>query len=97
MSRLASVIGLSVLLIPSAVYASEGQLEEGEHRIYLVDKSGERTDIGAVKITDKGTGYSLHVDHSDFSDYFLSMKEMKCLEGRNSTAISLILMITLHA
>jgi len=81
MSRLASVLGLSVLLVHSAIHAGEGQLEEGEHRIFLVDKSGERIDIGAVMITDKGTGYSLHVDHSGFSDYFLSMKEMKCLEG----------------
>ena len=81
MSRLAVIIGGLLSLGPSTVYASEVQLEEGERRIYLVDKAGERIDIGALAITDRGAGYELHVDHSGFSDYFLSMKEMKCLEG----------------
>lgn len=81
MNKLVAIIGFFLLMVLNTTFASDAPLEEGERRIYLVDKSGERIDIGALTITDKGTGYSLHVDHSGFSDYFLSMKEMKCLEG----------------
>lgn len=67
--------------MPPLGYAGKYSLEEGERRIYLISRSGEQIDIGSLRITDGGAGYSLHVDHSGFSDYFLSMKEMKCLEG----------------
>tara|TARA_B100000614_G_scaffold73345_1_gene65294 strand:+ start:2456 stop:3022 length:567 start_codon:yes stop_codon:yes gene_type:complete len=55
----------------------------GEKRIILKGNKGEQLDIGSVTFVPgaKGIRYTLTIDHSHFTDYFLSMKEMKCLEG----------------
>ena len=39
--------------------------------------------IGDVRFSTAGdkTHYDIHLNHSLFKDFFLSMKEMKCLEG----------------
>lgn len=55
----------------------------GNKNIYLVDAKGNEMVIGNITfsaLADK-TYYQIHIDHSVFKDYFLSMKEMKCLEG----------------
>lgn len=56
---------------------------KGEKGIYLLDKKGQEVVVGTVTFTPKSAGshYKLHMDHDKFRDYFLSMKEMKCLEG----------------
>ncbi len=56
---------------------------EGEKHVYLLDKQGNEYPIGRVHFTaaDSGSKYSLHMEHERFKDFFLSMKEMKCLEG----------------
>ncbi|WP_028294453.1 hypothetical protein [Oceanobacter kriegii] len=56
---------------------------EGEKHVYLLDKQGNEYPIGSVHFTaaDAGSKYSLHMEHERFKDFFLSMKEMKCLEG----------------
>ena len=55
----------------------------GEKRIILKGNKGEQLDIGSVTFMPGADGvrYTLTIDHSHFTDYFLSMKEMKCLEG----------------
>lgn len=81
MSRFLVGLGFSALIVSLPSTAAAGSIENGERRIYLVDKLGEQIDIGSINIANAGAAYSLHVDHTKFADYFLSMKEMKCLEG----------------
>lgn len=56
---------------------------EGKKQILLVDKQQQEINIGTVEFYPQGESsrYELHIDHGLFKDYFLSMKEMKCLEG----------------
>ncbi|WP_286240705.1 hypothetical protein [Neptuniibacter halophilus] len=56
---------------------------EGEKQVLLLDKQGNERLLGQILFQPQGSvsQYELHVDHSQFRDYFLSMKEMKCLEG----------------
>lgn len=81
MNRVLVTLGLSALATSLSGSLAADPLENGQRRIYLVDKLGEQIDIGSLNITNSGAAYSLHVDHAKFADYFLSMKEMKCLEG----------------
>ena len=55
----------------------------GVKTINLITKEGERIPIGNIEFlpSEKSISYQLKVDYSRFQDYFLSMKEMKCLEG----------------
>ncbi|MFW1677386.1 hypothetical protein ACFVYJ_06330 [Pontibacter sp. JAM-7] len=55
----------------------------GDKVIYLLDKTGMEIPVGTItfKPQAEGAHYSLHMDHARFKDFFLSMKEMKCLEG----------------
>ncbi len=80
---------LALSLVLSLFVAVEGvaaaDILSGKREISLVDKKGEATTIGSVLFsplagTDK-VNYELHLDHQQFTDHFLSMKEMKCLEG----------------
>lgn len=56
---------------------------EGVKQIYLLDKQGAEHYLGSVQFDSNAdeVRYTLHMDHARFRDYFLSMKEMKCLEG----------------
>ena len=56
---------------------------EGKKQIIMLDSKNTELVIGTIEFTpsDNGSQYSLHLDHGKFQDYFLSMKEMKCLEG----------------
>lgn len=49
--------------------------------VLLADNAGQTTVIGSIEFHDDGS-YALDIDHGVFKDFFLSMKEMKCLEGR---------------
>ena len=56
---------------------------QGKKQVIMLDKKNNELLIGTIdfkKVGDKSK-YSLHLDHAKFQDYFLSMKEMKCLEG----------------
>lgn len=70
------------LLASCSMTRSDGPLS-GEKRIILKGNKGEQLDIGSVSFMPGADGihYTLTIDHSHFTDYFLSMKEMKCLEG----------------
>jgi len=47
--------------------------------VYLEDKQGNAIAIGTLE--KHGSKYEFERDDSKFKDFFLSMKEMKCLEG----------------
>lgn len=73
---------LVLISILSAGFASADALD-GEKHIFLVDKKGNEIQVGSVSFQGgaDAVSYKLHMDHDKFRDYFLSMKEMKCLEG----------------
>lgn len=56
---------------------------QGTKQISLLDNKGKRLAIGTIKFStqQENIHYQIHLDHKLFKDYFLSMKEMKCLEG----------------
>ncbi|MBL4766068.1 MAG: hypothetical protein JKX67_12485 [Colwellia sp.] len=56
---------------------------QGTKQISLVDNKGNRLLIGSIDFsTQQATiHYQIHLKDKLFKDYFLSMKEMKCLEG----------------
>ncbi|MDO6682610.1 hypothetical protein Q4551_09930 [Oceanobacter sp. 5_MG-2023] len=76
---LMSFLIITTVYIPGA-YANA---LDGEKTIFLIDKKGNAIDIGRVTFDTSGTqiSYQLQRHHNKFKDFFLSMKEMKCLEG----------------
>lgn len=56
---------------------------QGTKQISLLDNKGQRLLIGSINFSaqEKTIHYKIHLNHKLFKDYFLSMKEMKCLEG----------------
>ncbi len=57
----------------------------GKKSIVLMGNKGEKLAIGTVLFTPTDNSdrvsYTIDIDYALFTDYFLSMKEMKCLEG----------------
>ncbi len=55
----------------------------GTKTIALHTRDGQTLTIGTVSFQPqaKVTHFTLHLDYGKFKDYFLSMKEFKCLEG----------------
>lgn len=56
---------------------------DGTKRIAVRTRDGETIPIGTVTFRPQGDriGFALDLDHSQFKDFFLSMREFKCLEG----------------
>ena len=57
---------------------------EGTKSIVAMTRDQQRIDIGSVAFKPKEGGqveFSIHIDHAKFKDFFLSMREFKCLEG----------------
>lgn len=56
----------------------------GEKTLLLEPREGEPLRLGTVVFTPAGAQahFALKLDHHVFKDYFLSMKEFKCLDGR---------------
>lgn len=77
--------GLSILALSSALISSVASADalNGNKQIFLIDKKQHEILIGTVRFqpADGHIRYSLHMAHERFKDFFLSMKEMKCLEG----------------
>jgi len=74
----------SLFLIFTAVTNLVAAPLSGEKQVILKDRKGGETVIGKVHfepLDNEKSRYQLHLDHKLFKDYFLSMKEMKCLEG----------------
>ncbi|MEM0910711.1 MAG: hypothetical protein AAGJ37_07025 [Pseudomonadota bacterium] len=59
--------------------ADKSQSEANAYAVTLEDKSGNAITVGTV--TKHGNKYEFERDDAKFKDFFLSMKEMKCLEG----------------
>jgi len=59
--------------------ASNKALPNDAYAVMLEDKSGNSIIVGTV--TKHGSKFEFERDDSKFKDFFLSMKEMKCLEG----------------
>ncbi len=86
MSRIAALNTrrLLLLLLLMTPLASATELLSGQRTIFLQDKGGTAVAIGIIEFTPQPDGqisYQLQMAHRGFRDYFLSMKEMKCLEG----------------
>jgi len=56
---------------------------QGTKKISLLDNKGKRLIIGDIVFLtqEKSIHYQVRLNDKSFKDYFLSMKEMKCLEG----------------
>ncbi len=72
-----------LLMVANGVCVSSENVLDGDKTIYLLDNKGKAYDIGQVLfIVDESiTRFEVEIDYQGFTDYFLSMKEMKCLEG----------------
>lgn len=58
----------------------------GVHRIVAHTRDGQRIDLGQVEFTPREGGvftFKLDWQREPFEDYFLSMREFKCLNGGN--------------
>lgn len=55
----------------------------GTRTVTLHTRDGQAIPIGTVTFSPQGerTGFALQLDHKPFKDFFLSMKEFKCIEG----------------
>lgn len=56
---------------------------QGQHSIRLHPRDGTAVDIGKIEFRPSGDriAFAIKFDHAPFTDYFLSMREFKCLEG----------------
>jgi hypothetical protein len=56
---------------------------QGTKKVSLLDNKGKKLTIGSIVFSTKNNiiHYKINLEHKLFKDYFLSMKEMKCLEG----------------
>ncbi|MCP8690450.1 hypothetical protein [Marinobacterium sedimentorum] len=75
----------AVLLLVQIPIASAATLPLGTRTIYLLDNQGSEYVIGRIELQQQAASdlvtYQLDMDKRRFADHFLSMKEMKCLEG----------------
>lgn len=78
---LAAAVGLSL-----APLAAAWELA-GSKTISLHTREGQAVAIGTVDFKPAGDriGFAIKLDHSRFKDYFLSMREFKCLDGTGET------------
>ncbi|WP_345422217.1 hypothetical protein [Halioxenophilus aromaticivorans] len=74
------VDNLLYFLLPEFVCA---EVPAGKKTIYLIDTAGGQVTIGEVNFTADSSSaeFLVAIDYEGFTDYFLSMKEMKCLES----------------
>lgn len=74
----------AALLVAACAPASAWELA-GRKTVALHTRDGQVLTLGTVTFQPKDgglTGFVLAVDHAGFKDYFLSMKEFKCLDGQ---------------
>ncbi|WP_067868508.1 hypothetical protein [Neptuniibacter marinus] len=74
---------LMTLLLTCISFNSFADALIGKKQVLLVDKKGQEVLVGDITFSPEGehSRYKLHMNHDKFKDFFLSMKEMKCLEG----------------
>ena len=78
---LALALSAAVLAMPG--FASAWEMN-GTKTLTAHTRDGEGIKIGTVTFQPRGerTHFSLELDHRSFKDFFLSMREFKCLEGQ---------------
>lgn len=86
MTRSFSLAGLaSTLLLAFATMAHSAAWEMvGTKSIFITTNQGQRLRIGSVQFTPSAGDaitFKLAMEHERFTDYFLSMREFKCLDG----------------
>lgn len=75
---------LSTMVIAANGYANQSNVFfNGSKKVALIENNGTEVVIGTIHFSQKKQiiSYKLDLNHKTFVDYFLSMKEMKCLEG----------------
>lgn len=80
-----SAMLLSTGLVANGPVLANTDFPIGEKSIYLKDNQGVEYPIGSLTFSRAAHGkmiYGLEIDTERFTDFFLSMKEMKCLEGK---------------
>lgn len=77
----AAVLSSSILALPCPASAWE---MNGIKEVALHTRDGQVIPIGTITFRPEGArvGFSVQLDYGRFKDFFLSMKEFKCLEGR---------------
>jgi hypothetical protein len=60
---------------------------EGTRKVVLHSRDGVKVELGTVAFAPSGkgdgnVGFKLTMDHSRMKDYFLSMREFKCIDGK---------------
>ena len=81
--RRVDALAVACLLASSPVVAWE---MTGSHAIRLHPRTGDPLVIGTADFRPVANGrysFSIHLDHGRFKDFFLSMREFKCLEGQS--------------
>jgi len=78
--HLAAIAGASLLL---ASWPASAWDMAGTKDVALHTRDGQSIRIGTITFQprDDRIGFLLHLDHRPFKDFFLSMKEFKCLDG----------------
>jgi hypothetical protein len=74
------------LEISTNTMGTPGNFFSGTRTVYLHARDGQRKAIGLVEFTpldDDRVGFRITMNAAPFKDYFLSMKEFKCLDGQN--------------
>lgn len=76
--------GLTALLVLCAAPAQAWEMR-GEKTLLLEPRAGSPLRLGTIVFTPAGelTQFEIKLDHQVFKDYFLSMKEFKCIEGQS--------------
>lgn len=86
MTTLAGKIACGLLALP-LLFAWPALAWEmrGEKTLLIEPREGSPLRLGTIVFTLAGelTQFEIKLDHEVFKDYFLSMKEFKCLEGQN--------------
>ena len=77
-----------VLAVLAALAAPASAWElAGSKTIALHTREGQALPIGSVEFRPDGdrVRFAIKLDHARFKDYFLSMREFKCIDGPNET------------
>lgn len=76
--RLVSAALLAATLVPAGAFELAGT-----RAIKLHSRDGQVLSIGTVSFrpADRGSSFVLQLDHARFQDFFLSMREFKCIDS----------------
>ena len=80
---LLALLAATALLLPPML-AAQTQALAGSRQVLLHGRDGTRVHLGDVAFTpqaDGRSGFVLTLRHEPFKDFFLSMKEFKCVES----------------